>query len=410
MLKNNYKAIIEEHNKKLAPLFAYYEDIKSFNNFKVLTSMQKAELKESNLVSYSGYAYNEPATEKIEEIYSYVFGTESALVRTSIVSGTHAINIMLTAILRPGNKFLIATGTPYDSIHDSIGLNGKNGSSLLDYGIECDIVELTEDYKIDEQTLINRIEKENYKLIYFQRSKGYNFYNDITFSEFKNIIKKVKAKFPSTIIAVDNCYGEFTQKEEPTQFGADVIAGSLIKNPGGTIALSGGYIAGRRALIDLCADRLNAPGLGKEVGGSYNQAKNILQGLYYAPQVVFTALKSAMIFHSVYSEIGYESKPINTKDRIDIVQSIKLGSREKLIQFVQEIQKSSAIDSTIVPFPWEMPGYDNDIIMASGAFVQGSSIELSADAPLREPYVVFIQGSAMYEQSLLALERCLNLW
>ncbi len=409
MWKNKYKVEIEEHHKNLAPLFSYYEDVKSYNNLKVLKAMQMAELKESHLVSYSGYAYNEPATQKIEEIYSYVFRAESSLVRTSIASGTHAINIMLTGILRPGDTFLIATGTPYDSIHDSIGLNGKNGSSLLDYGITCDIVELTKDYKMDETSIMDRLRTQNYKLVYFQRSKGYNFYNDITFTEFKRVIKTVKETFPELIIAVDNCYGEFTQKEEPTEFGADVMAGSLIKNPGGTIALSGGYISGKEKLIDLCAERLTAPGLGKEVGGSYQQAKNILQGLYYAPQIVFIALKSAMIFHRAYSQRGYDSKPDNTNDRIDIVQSIKLGSKQNLIQFVQEIQKSSAIDSTIVPFPWAMPGYDNDIIMASGAFVQGSSIELSADAPLREPYVVFIQGSAMYEQSLLALERCLSL-
>ncbi len=409
MLKSNFKEIIEEHNKRLAPLFSYYKDVRSFNNVKVLKAMQKAELKESNLASYSGYAYNEPATEKIEEIYSYVFSTDSALVRTSIASGTHAINLMLTGILRPGDKFLIATGTPYDSIHESIGIGGKNGSSLLDYGIECDIVELSDEGKIDELTLFNKIDENDYKLIYFQRSKGYNFYNNVNFSEFKNILSKTKENNPDTIIAVDNCYGEFTQKMEPTEFGADIMAGSLIKNPGGTIALSGGYIVGKNYLVDLCAYRLTAPGLGKEVGGSYNQAKNILQGLYYAPQVVYTALKTAMIFDSVYSELGYDSRPNSTKDRIDIVQSIKLGDDKKLINFVQSIQKSSAIDSTIMPYPWAMPGYDNDIIMASGAFVQGSSIELSADAPLREPYAVFLQGGAMYEQSLLALERCLNI-
>ncbi len=396
--------IIQNLEKDLEIYFNRAKDIRSHNQKKVIRAFQKAKLRETHLHSLTGYAFEEPGTAKLEEIYSYIFNTEDALVRTSITCGTHAINIMLFGILRPNDTMLCISGLPYDTIHKSIGISGKNGSSLLDYGINYHQIDLLEDGSFDIDKITDYIEKNKPKMVYIQRSRGYSPRNHFGFIQLKEIIQLIKSRYKDIIIALDNCYGEFVQKEEPTDFGCDIMAGSLIKNPGGSLAKSGGYLVGRKDLIELCAKYHTSPGLGKKVGGSFEEIRLFLQGIFIAPLIVYNAIKTSYLFAKYFKTKGYSIIPEVEEEKNDIVQSIIFNNREDQISFIQSIQKNSAVDSDILPLPWDMPGYDDQIIMASGSFISGSSIELSADGPIREPYIAYVQGGVVYEQAVMTLE------
>lgn len=403
MIKNKNNSI-EALEAILEPQLRKAQAIKRKNSLKVLRAFQAAQLHERDLASYSGYAYDEPGTQKLEKIYANIFHTEDALVRTSILSGTHAIKTMLFGILRPGDRLLTISGRPYDTLHKTLGLSEGTTASLKDFSIDYDEIYLKEDGSFDRASIFEFLEKYPVRMIHIQRSRGYKSGAYFSFSQLKEMIVELKEKYPKILICVDNCYGEFVQEEEPTDFGADLMAGSLIKNPGGGLARSGGYIVGKKECIASCADVLSAPGLGKSVGGSFDELKNILQGLYLAPTIVYHAIYSALLFSQYYTTLGMEVLPKPNEQRTDIVQSITFHDKEKLVTFVQAIQTNSPVDSTFVPLAWDMPGYDDQIIMASGSFVQGSSIELSADAPIREPYTAFVQGGLIIEQAMATIE------
>ncbi|MBE6749061.1 MAG: hypothetical protein E7557_07530 [Ruminococcaceae bacterium] len=391
--------------------FSEINEITEFNQQRVLKAFINHGVCESHFVSSTGYGYGDRGREVLDEVTAEIFGAEDALIRHSFASGTHTLAVMLFGVLRPGDKVLSVTGVPYDTIHSVIGLSGEGMGSLKDFGISFEILDLLPDGTVDFDGLQDKLNKENYKAVYIQRSRGYSLRPTLTSSEIKKIVDITKAN-SKAITVLDNCYGEFTEKVMPGEIGVDVFAGSLIKNPGGGIAKSGGYIAGRKDLIELCSYRMTTPGIGREVGATLGNTRDIFMGLFSAPHVTGEALKTAVFTAALFEIMGYEVSPRFNETRADIIQSIKLEKSEKLIAFCQGLQSGSAIDSFVVPEPWAMPGYDSDVIMAAGAFTNGSSIELSADAPLREPYAVWLQGGLNFHSAkigvMLGAEKVLN--
>ncbi len=385
---------------QLKTVFTEIDRLKAENFYKVLFSMQKNKLSDHHFNWTTGYGYNDIGREVVESIYADLFRAEAALVRTQIVNGTHALSLGLNAILRPGDHMLSISGTPYDTIHETIGIDLKNGASLTEIGVEYSDIALTKTGQIDIENAILNL-RDNTKLIYIQRSSGYDFRAALSIAEIECAIKALKKVAPHLLFMVDNCYGEFIEAKEPTEVGANLIAGSLIKNPGGGLALSGGYLAGDRALIEQCAFKLTAPGIGKECGLTFGQNRTILQGLFMAPGVVAGALKSAIFAAKLFEDHGFEVTPKWNDKRGDIIQAILLGNRANVVAFCKAVQSVAPVDSFVTPEPWDMPGYDSKVIMAAGAFVQGASIELSADAPMREPYAVYLQGGLNYEHGKL---------
>ena len=346
----------------------------------------------------TGYGYDDDGRETIEKVFAEYVGAEDCLFRHNFMSGTHTLAVMLFGILRPKDKMLILTGRPYDTLIDVLGIDKNVDGSLLDLGVEIEIVDLKDGYA-DKEKISEMLKKNSYKAAYIQRSRGYSLRHSLTADEVGELCGIVKQNSPNTVTMVDNCYGEFVCKNEPTMVGADIMAGSLIKNPGGGIASTGGYIAGKHSLIEKCAARLTAPGVGREIGATLGHNRELFMGLFAAPHVTGEALKTAVSAAEFFSLMGYDVTPKAKELRGDIVQVIKLGSPDKLIAFCKGIQNGSPVDSFVSPEPWEMPGYDSKVVMAAGAFTLGSSIELSADAPLREPYAVYMQGGLNFDSA-----------
>lgn len=409
--------IVNKAENEVSAQFEKLNDITAYNQYKVLKAMQKYRLSDTHFSWNTGYGYDDAGREITERIFAEVFGAQSALVRTQIVNGTHALSLALSGVLRPGDEMIYCTGRPYDTLEEVIGIRGEGMGSLREFGIKYKQVELDPDGHIDQAALKEAI-NENTAMVCMQRATGYGWRPAVTINEIERTCAFVKSIDPKIICMADNCYGEFLAVKEPTQTGIDIMAGSLIKNPGGGFALSGGYVAGRKDLVEKVAYRLTCPGIGDECGLTFGQTRNMLQGLFMAPKVVNGALKGAVLCGKVFESLGYEVCPAPDEERSDIIQAVKLMTPEALVAFCRGVQKAAPVDSFVIPEPWDMPGYDDQVIMAAGAFVQGSSIELSADGPMREPYNVYFQGGLTYEYSkfgvLMALdsmikEGCLKL-
>ncbi len=401
----NYVTQIESELK--SEYFNKIEETREYNQYKVISAMQEHRLDYTNFYWNTGYGYDDPGREKVEKIFASVFHTEDALVRPSIASGTHALYLTLSGILKHGDEVIAISGRPYDTMLTVLGEEGNEPCNLKEMGIVYKEVPLYNN-DIDWEDAIKAVTMKT-KLLMIQRSTGYSFRPALTLSKIKSAIEKIREVYPDIYIMVDNCYGEFTDAVEPSDVGADVVVGSLIKNPGGGIALSGGYVAGKKSIIDRIANRLTAPGVGKEIGLTYGSTRNTLQGLFFAPHIVSEALKGALLFGGVFNSLGFEITPSLDDDRSDIIQAIKFNNKDMVVKICEAIQAASPVDAHVSPVPWEMPGYSNQVIMASGAFVSGSSIELSADAPMRQPYIAYIQGGLFYDHAklgaMLALEK-----
>lgn len=383
-------------------MYGEIEDIALYNQAKVLKAFKNNKVSTMHMNKTTGYGYNDVGREVIEKIYSDVFHTEDSLVRVQFVNGTHTIATVLQALLMPKDKLLAISGKPYDTLCEVIGIT-KNKLSLMSYGVEYDEIALKEDGNFDISKIEKYLKENKVKVIHIQRSKGYALRKSLTVDDIEEVIKHIRKIDKNVIIMVDNCYGEFVEKLEPTDVGADVVCGSLIKNPGGGLCETGGYIAGKKDIIDLCAEKLTCPGIGKECGATLDQNRNILQGIFMAPSIVKNAMMSSVFAAKMLEDIGYEVYPSAFDKRSDIVQAIKFNDEKKLITFIQQIQEESPIDSHVRPEPWDMPGYDDKVIMAAGTFIDGASIELSADSPIREPYVAYMQGGLTYESAKLAI-------
>lgn len=398
--------LAEESEKELINEFKNIDKICQYNSIKVLNALQKNNIAEMHFNTTTGYGQGDVGRDTIEKVFSDILGVEDSLVRTQFISGTHALTVALFAFLRPNDTLLSICGKPYDTLDEVIGIK-HNESSLISHGIKYEQIDLVEN-DFDYLTIENRVKNNDIKLIEIQRSRGYALRDSISLEKIEKVIKVIRNVNKDVIIMVDNCYGEFVDITEPTDLGADVIVGSLIKNLGGGIAPNGAYIAGKSNLINLAAERLTAPGLGKEVGPSLGINKYILQGIFMAPSVVASSLKTAVLTSKMLEKLGYKTNPKYNEKRSDIVQTIEFGDKEKLIKFCQGIQKGSPVDSNSIPEPWDMPGYTDKVIMASGSFTQGSSIELSCDAPIREPYVAFMQGGLTYEYGKLGVMKAIQ--
>ena len=388
----------ELNNKEL---YSKQEDICLFNSKKVLAAFKKENLSESDFNTTNGYGYNDTGRDKIERIFANVLGAEDALVRTQLISGTHALTVTLFALLRPGDRLLSINGKPYDTLDEVIGIR-ENASSLKSYKIDYDQIDLV-DNDFDYDKIAEYLKIHSVKVIEIQRSVGYANRNTISLDKIEKVTKLIKSIDKNIIIMVDNCYCEFVNTKEPLECGADIIVGSLIKNLGAGIASTGAYIAGRKDLVELCAERLTAPGEGKEIGPSLNNNRFFLQGLYMAPQAVCAAVKTGILASYILEKMGVEVYPKYNEARSDIVTRVVFHDKEKQIKFIQGIQLCSAVDSNVLPIPVSTPGYDDEIIMASGSFTQGSSIEISCDGPIREPYIAYLQGGITYEYGKLAV-------
>ena len=405
----NEEEIMEYIHKQEEELKEIYHDVDLLcekNSLKVLKAFQKNHLSESHFNSTTGYGYNDIGREVIEKIYADIFKCEDALVRSQFISGSHALTVCLFALLRPNDTLLSITGLPYDTLHEVIGIK-DNKSSLKSFGVQYEQIDLIDhdfDYKKIEETLKNK----KIKVIEIQISKGYSTRKSITMESLKKVISFIKKISPDTIIMVDNCYCEFVSKEEPTEVGADIVVGSLIKNLGGGIAPNGAYIVGKKDLVELAGERLTVPGEGKEVGPTLGINKQFLQGLFFAPSVVASALKTSILTSKVLSSLNYDVEPLFDEKRADIVQNIIFKNPDDLIKYCVGIQKGSPVDSFAIPMPWDMPGYDDQVIMAAGAFTQGSSIELSCDGPIRPPYIAYQQGGLTYEYGKLGLMKAIE--
>ncbi len=381
--------------------FAAIDETAEYNQLKVIQAMQKNQVSEGCFHYASGYGYNDAGRDTLEEVYASVFHTESALVRPQITCGTHALAVALSANLRPGDELLSPVGKPYDTLEEVIGIRPSKGS-LAEYGVTYSQVELLEDGTFDYENIRKAIHEKT-KMVTIQRSKGYQTRPSFSVKQIGELIHFVKDIRPDVICMVDNCYGEFVEIIEPSDLGADLVVGSLIKNPGGGLAPIGGYIAGRKDLIDACGYRLTSPGLGKEVGASLGVMQSFYQGLFLAPTVTAGALKGAVFAANIYERLGYPVIPDGRESRHDIIQAVTFGKPEGVIAFCKGIQSAAPVDSFVTPIPWAMPGYDSDVIMAAGAFVQGSSIELSADGPIKPPYAVYFQGGLTWPHARLGI-------
>ena len=400
----------EEVEKEIKEEFEKIDKIKEKNSLKVLMACQKYNLSDMHFGTTTGYGYGDIGRETIEKIFAEVLGAEDSLVRNQFISGTHALTVALFAMLRPGDTMLSINGKPYDTLDEVIGLV-ENKSSLKSYGVKYEQIDLIGN-EFDTSKIVERAKQGNIKLICMQRSRGYSLRNSLSLENIKNIVREIRNVNKEAIIMMDNCYGEFVDTVEPLQMGVDLMVGSLIKNLGGGIAPNGAYIAGKKELVELAAERLTVPGQGKEVGPSLGANKQIIQGLFFAPQVVANALKTAVFASRMLEKLGYTVSPRYNEKRTDIVQLINFEDKNKLIKFCQGIQMGSPVDSNSIPEPWDMPGYTDQVIMAAGTFVQGSSIELSCDAPIRPPYTAFLQGGLTYEYGkagvMKAISRLLN--
>lgn len=401
------KELAEQVEQEIKPIFEEIERICEVNSEKVLEAFQKCDLQETHLNSSTGYGIDEPGRNKIEEIYSHIFKAEDALVRTQMISGTHALAVTLFALLRPGDTMISITGEPYDTLQTVIGESGNSKSSLKSFGIKYEQIEL-KDNDFDIEKIQERLSKQDVKLVEIQRSRGYSTRKSLTIEKIEKAIKVIREVNKDVIIMVDNCYGEFVQEKEPIEIGADIAVGSLMKNLGAGIANTGSYIVGRKDLIELCAERLTSPGVGKEIGPSLNQNPLLLKGLFFAPSVVASAVKTMVFASRMLERLGYNVEPKYDEKRADIVQTIHLGSEDKLVKFCQGIQMGSPIDSNVLPYPGDMGGYADKVIMAAGTFTQGSTIELSCDGPLREPYIAYMQGGLTYQYGKLGILKALK--
>lgn len=399
---------LEEVEKEIEPIFKRIEKICQINSKKVLTAFQECNLQEAHLNSSTGYGIDEPGRNKIEEIYSHIFKAEDSLVRTQLISGTHALAVTLSALLRPGDTMLSITGEPYDTLQTVIGIGKEeSNSSLKSFGIKYEQIDLVEN-EFNLPKIQERLAKKDIKLVEIQRSRGYSTRKSLTIEKIEEAIKAIRDVNKEVIIMVDNCYGEFVQEKEPIEVGADVAVGSLMKNLGAGIATSGAYIVGKKELIELCAERLTSPGIGKEIGPSLNQNPLLIKGLFFAPSVVASSVKTAVFASRILEKLGYQVDPKYDELRADIVQTISLGTEDNLVKFCQGIQMGSPIDSNVIPFPSEMGGYEDKVIMAAGTFTQGSTIELSCDGPIREPFIAYMQGGLTYEYGKLGVLKAIE--
>ncbi|SFN32681.1 aminotransferase class I/II-fold pyridoxal phosphate-dependent enzyme [Proteiniclasticum ruminis] len=405
----------EKAMEAVTPLFKEYEDIREYNQFKVLKAFQDEKISDYHFTNTTGYGYGDIGRDTLDLVYARIFKAEKALVRPQFVSGTHAISCVLYGILRPGDTLLAITGRPYDTIHGVIGIGqteeDENTGSLYDFGVQYAEIEL-KDNAIQVDQVLEYLKKDtSVKMLHIQRSKGYADRNSFTIEEIGKAIGEIRKEFPEVIIFVDNCYGEFIEEREPIEVGADIVAGSLIKNAGGGISPTGGYVAGKTELVDLASYRLTVPGLGGECGSTFGVMRTFFQGLFLAPQISMEALKTAVYTAKLLELAGFEVHPRAEVKRTDIVQAITFRNKEKLIDFVKGIQYGAPIDSNASCEPWDMPGYKDQVIMAAGAFIQGASIELSCDAPIREPYTAYFQGGLSFDHGkigvLIALSRIL---
>jgi len=395
--------IVSEVEETLTPLFKEIEETAYINQEKVLNAFHHVKASENDLVGSTGYGYDDFGRDHLEEIYAYTFKAEDAIVRPQIISGTHAITLALQSTLKYGDELMYITGSPYDTLLEVIGVNGNGIESLKEHGVTYKEVAL-KDGMIDVETVLNTISKQT-KVIAIQRSKGYGQRPSITVDEIENVISQIKQRYPNVIVFVDNCYGEFVERREPIEVGADLIAGSLIKNPGGGLAKIGGYIAGRKDLIERCGYRLTAPGIGKEAGASLSSLQEMYQGFFLAPHVVSQSLKGALFTSLLLEKMNMNTVPKYDAKRTDLIQTVQFDTKEQMIAFCQSIQHASPINAHFSPEPSYMPGYEDDVIMAAGTFVQGSSIELSADGPIRPPYEAYVQGGLTYEHVKIAVTR-----
>lgn len=399
---------VEEHSLKALETakkeFETIDEITEYNQKKMLRAFIDNHVSESMFTESTGYGYNDRGREVIDLVFSQAVGAEDAIVRHNFTCGTHTLTVALFGVLRPGDTMLSVTGRPYDTIQPVIGISKDGGDmgSLKDYGVKYDEVSLTADGRVDYEAIEKRLAQGDVKMVYIQRSRGYSLRPSLSVAEIKKIVDITK-KTSSAMVMVDNCYGEFVEKLEPTDVGADLMAGSLIKNPGGGIAKTGGYIAGKKEYVEKCAYRLTTPGLGREVGATLGHSRELFMGIFSAPHVVGEALKTAAFTSALFTLMGFDPTPEVGESRHDIIQAVRLRNSENLIAFCQGIQKGSPVDSFVTPEPWEMPGYDSEVIMAAGAFTLGSSIELSADAPLREPFAVWLQGGLNFHSAKVAV-------
>ena len=388
--------------EEIAPVLKHIDEITDYNQQKMLAAFIDSGVSESHFAASTGYGYGDRGREVLDQVYAKALGAEDALVRYNFVSGTHALTVALFGVLRPGDTMLSVTGLPYDTLRGVIGLTGDGNGSLKEFGIQYQQVDLLPDVTPDYETIAQRITPA-IKMVYIQRSRGYSLRPSLFVEDIERIAKIAKEKAPDCIVMVDNCYGEFVETTEPTQVGADLIMGSLIKNPGGGLAPMGGYVAGRRDLVECAATRMTVPGIGRECGASLGNNRALYQGLFLAPHTVAQATKTAVFAAKVMELLGYRTDPMSQEIRHDIIQMIHLETPEAVERFCQGIQSGAPVDSYVTPVPWDMPGYDCPVIMAAGAFIQGASIELSADAPMRPPYTVYLQGGLTYESGKLGI-------
>lgn len=381
--------------------FNEIDDIAEYNQQKVLSAFINNRVSETDFSGSTGYGYGDTGREKLDRIYAEIFGAEDAIVRHSFTCGTHTLAVALFGVLRPGDTMLCVTGTPYDTIHSVIGISGEGMGSLKEFGIEYAQVDLDKNGRPDMAAIEKALES-NPKMVYIQRSRGYSLRPSLSVKEIGEIAELVHSKCDA-VVMVDNCYGELVEKIEPTEVGADLMAGSLIKNAGGSIARTGGYIAGRADLVELCAYRATTPGLGKEVGCTLGENRNMFMGIFHAPHIVGEALKAAVFAAALFENFGFKVTPSSDESRHDIIQALCLENADRLVEFCRGIQSGAPVDSYVTPEPWDMPGYDSKVIMAAGAFILGSSIELSADAPLREPFAVWMQGGINFHSAKTAI-------
>ncbi|WP_050697121.1 methionine gamma-lyase family protein [Anaeromassilibacillus senegalensis] len=386
--------------EKIAPVLLGIDETTDYNQQKMLASFIEAGVSESHFAASTGYGYGDRGREVLDQVYAKALGAEDALVRYNFVSGTHALAVALFGVLRPGDKMLSVTGLPYDTLRGVIGLTGDGNGSLKEFGIEYEQIDLLPDGTPDYAAMEEQINP-SAKMVYIQRSRGYSLRPSLFVEDIARIAEIAKRKAPDCIVMVDNCYGEFVQREEPTSHGADLMAGSLIKNPGGGVAPTGGYIAGQKDLVESCSYRLTTPGTGKEIGCTLGNNRELFMGAFHAPHVTGEALKTAAFTAVLFNEFGYDVTPKPDEPRADIIQAVLLRREEALVAFCQGVQKGAPVDAFVTPEPWDMPGYDCKVIMAAGAFTLGASIELSADAPLREPYAAWMQGGLNFHSGRL---------
>lgn len=405
-ISNRIEELSEKALDRASQQLARIDKITEYNQQKVLAAFIKNRVDETDFNTSTGYGYSDKGREKLDCLVADIFKADSAIIRAgALASGTHTLGVCLFGILRPGDIMLCVSGTPYDTIHSVIGLDGKNkgDGTLADFGVTYNQIDLTEDEKFDLDAIENAAKNPNVRMVYIQRSRGYELRHSISVDEIGEVCERVHRVNKRAIVMVDNCYGVFTETKEPTEVGADLVAGSLIKNMGGGIAPSGGYVAGREDLVRLIGYRLTTPGLGTELGATLGQNRNIFMGIFNAPHIVGEALKTAIFAASLFDLIGFNVTPKFDETRHDIIEAICLENEDNLIAFCQGLQKSAPVDSYVVPEPWDMPGYDSKVIMSAGAFTGGSSIELSADAPLREPFAVWMQGSLNFHSGKLGI-------